>query len=105
MAVILVSSLLAIITLARAGSVLFYRAELLRPSPNRAGALSLELLPVVALLLLCSALVLRGAAVDDYTRATATQLLQPAEYINAVLGGDRGTRTDLTLNTDGVSQP
>jgi hypothetical protein len=48
---------------------------------------------------------LRGAAVDDYTRATATQLLQPAEYINAVLGGDRGTRTDLTLNTDGVSQP
>lgn len=105
MAVMLVSSLLAVITLARAGSVLFYRAELLRPSPNRAGALSLELLPVVALLLLCSALVLRGAAVDDYTRATATQLLQPAEYINAVLGGDRGTGTELSLNTDGVPRP
>ncbi len=105
MAIILLGSLLGIIALARTGSVLFYRAELIRPSPNRAGALSLEVLPVIALLILCSALVLRGAAVDDYTRATATQLLQPAVYIDAVLGSDRTTQTTLSLNSDGGQQP
>lgn len=105
MAVILFGSLLGIIALARAGSVLFYRAELVRPSARRAGALSLEVLPVIALLLLCSALVIRGAAVDDYTRATATQLLQPDVYIDAVLGSDHNRQTALSLNSTGDTQP
>jgi multicomponent K+:H+ antiporter subunit D len=105
MAVVLLGSLLSIIALARAGSVLFYRAELMRASPNRMAAVGLEVLPVVALLLLCSALVLRGAAVEDYTRATATQLLQPTIYIDAVLGSDRTMPTELTLSTEGALQP
>ncbi|ALP52824.1 cation:proton antiporter [Candidatus Tenderia electrophaga] len=103
MGVILVTSLLAIIALARAGNVLFYRAEtaVMRSDPGathhpegsqRGGrGLALELLPTVALLLLCGALVVGAGPVDEYTRATSMQLLQPDAYVHAVLGSPTTT--------------
>lgn len=87
--VILVTSLLAIIALARAGSVLFYRAE--AAPVGEGGRLPLgELLPATALVLLCGALVIGAGPVDEFARATAAQLLQPADYVRAVLGPAAG---------------
>ncbi len=87
MASILGTSLLGIIAMARSGSVLFYRAE--APSvdspPVRDGTRTRELLPATGLLLLCLALVIWAGPVDEFARATAAQLLQPEDYIRAVL--------------------
>jgi len=86
--VVLVTSLFAIIALARTGSLLFYRSE--PPEDHRptvrTESLGRELLPATGLLLLCMALVIWAGPVDDFTRATASQLLQPEHYIGAVLG-------------------
>ncbi|MDT8405153.1 monovalent cation/H+ antiporter subunit D [Sulfuriflexus sp.] len=88
MGVILVTSLLAIIALARAGSVLFYRAETAAPASGKPPMASRtrELLPATGLLSLCAALVIWAGPVDEFARATADQLLQADEYVHAVLG-------------------
>lgn len=88
--VTLVTSLLAIIAMARAGSVLFYRAGEGSPSVGRGAAPMAELLPATALVLLCGALVIGAGPVDEFARATAAQLLQPADYVRAVLGPAAG---------------
>ncbi|MCW8908074.1 MAG: monovalent cation/H+ antiporter subunit D [Sedimenticola sp.] len=91
-AAILVTGLFGIIALARSGSLLFYRSVAIEPGlddvpttvPVR------ELLPATALILLCGALVIWAGAADDFTRATAEQLLQPDDYLRAVLELTRG---------------
>lgn len=86
--VVLGTSLLAMIALARSGSTLFYRTAT-APSGNDSGPVesrARELAPATALMLLCGALVLGAGTVDNYARATAIQLLQPADYVRAVLG-------------------
>jgi multicomponent K+:H+ antiporter subunit D len=89
--VVLTASLLSVITLARTGSLLFYRAEGSIERPGTSGRHGLgpnwgRLLPVIGLLLLCVVLVVLAGPLSDYTRATAEQVLQPAAYIDAVLG-------------------
>ncbi|MDT8383756.1 MAG: monovalent cation/H+ antiporter subunit D [Gammaproteobacteria bacterium] len=88
--VTLVTSLLAIIALARSGSVLFYRAGEGSPAVERGASPVGELLPATALVLLCGALVIGAGPVDEFARATAAQLLQPADYVRAVLGPAAG---------------
>jgi multicomponent K+:H+ antiporter subunit D len=86
--VVLATSLLAVIAMARAGNVLFYRSE--APEVNRPTVrterLSRELLPATGLVALCVALVVWAGPVDEFTRATAAQLLAPETYVRAVLG-------------------
>jgi len=86
MAVILITSLLALVALARSGSLLFYKVQG-APVPARMGTPSIfaETVPIVGLLSLCLALVLFAGPVSGYLQLTAEQLLQPAGYIRAVL--------------------
>ena len=87
--VVLITSLLAMIALARSGSVLFYRSQA-APATMRTPALVQELMPIGGLLLLCLALVIWAGAAHDFAQTTAEQLLQPQAYIEAVLGnGDK----------------
>ena len=100
MAILLGTSLLAVISLARSGSVLFYRAELVAAPPSEGqsegqsedqgqhalGRLGRELAPAVALLLLCGALVAWAGAAHEHTHLMAGQLLTPQTYMEAVLG-------------------
>ncbi|MDZ7751971.1 MAG: monovalent cation/H+ antiporter subunit D [Gammaproteobacteria bacterium] len=92
MAVLLGTSLLAVIALARSGSVLFYRAEIAAVPEGRParGGLGRELSPAVALLLLCGALVVWAGATHEHTHLMARQLLAPETYIEAVLGPPPG---------------
>nr|WP_210424815.1 monovalent cation/H+ antiporter subunit D [Marichromatium bheemlicum] len=87
LAVVLLSGLLAIVALARSGSLLLLRAtpsEGLPPGAPGRG----ELAPASALLAVCLGLTLWAAPLTDFTRATAEQLLTPTHYIEAVLGTD-----------------
>jgi multicomponent K+:H+ antiporter subunit D len=89
--VILTAGLLGVIALARSGSLLFYRAEgvIVRTAATERSAVGPNwgrLLPVIGLLLVCLTLVVWAGPLSDYTRATANQLLQPGDYIQAVLG-------------------
>jgi multicomponent K+:H+ antiporter subunit D len=90
--VILTSGLFAVIALARSGSLLFYKAEGMierADIPKRTHQVGPNwgrLSPVIGLLALCLALLIWAGAISDYTRAAADQLLQPSDYIQAVLG-------------------
>lgn len=88
MAIVLITSLLALIALARSGSLLFYKVqgEPVSTSTNTTtSAVWRETFPIVGLLSLCLALVLLAGPVNGYLQLTAEQLLQPAGYIRAVL--------------------
>jgi multicomponent K+:H+ antiporter subunit D len=90
MAVVLISGLLALIALARTGSLLFYRAYAASAdsqSPNFDKPCFNELAPIVGLLGLCLVLTIWAEPVLEFANATALQLLQPYHYIHAVLGG------------------
>ncbi|MDO9206219.1 monovalent cation/H+ antiporter subunit D [Methylotenera sp.] len=90
MAVVLISGLLALIALARTGSLLFYRvhaASADNQSSNVDKPCFNELAPIVGLLGLCLVLTIWAEPVLQYTNSTALQLLQPYHYIHAVLGG------------------
>jgi multicomponent K+:H+ antiporter subunit D len=82
--VILVTSLLTVVALARAGSTLFFKTE------QRAGNATLpnmaNLIPVIALAGSSIVLVVYAGPIYAFTAATAAQLLDPAAYVAAVLG-------------------
>ncbi|HSJ81284.1 MAG TPA: monovalent cation/H+ antiporter subunit D [Thiobacillus sp.] len=84
--IVLITGLLSMIALARSGSLLFYRTH----SPHDAASLTppsmAALAPVGGLLLLVAGLVIWAGPLSDYAHATAMQLLQPQQYIEAVLG-------------------
>jgi multicomponent K+:H+ antiporter subunit D len=84
--VVLVAGLVGMIALARSGSLLFYRTH----SPHDAASLTAPsyaaLAPVTGLLLLVAGLVIWAGPLSGYASATAAQLLQPQQYIEAVLG-------------------
>ena len=95
--VVLLTSLFAVIALARSGSLLFYRAQPAETPPKAPeGRLSLELLPTFGLLGLCVAMVIWAGPVHRYTQATAAQLLEPADYIGAVLGAAPTATTEVS---------
>jgi multicomponent K+:H+ antiporter subunit D len=83
-AVVLTTSLLTLVALARAGSTLFYKTD------PRAGSATLpsgaDLVPVIALALSGVALVIYAGPLYSFTMATVGQLLDTGTYIGAVLG-------------------
>ncbi|MCB1936380.1 MAG: monovalent cation/H+ antiporter subunit D [Nitrosomonas sp.] len=93
MGVMLITSLLTLIALARGGSMLFYRAQAphicsIDPEADKLRSLSSvvkELAPVATLLTLSMALVLCAGSATEFTSAIAKQLLQPEMYIQSVL--------------------
>jgi multicomponent K+:H+ antiporter subunit D len=84
--VVLVAGLVGMIALARSGSLLFYRTH----SPHDLASLTAPsyaaLAPIAGLLLLVAGLVIWAGPLSAYASATAAQLLQPQQYIEAVLG-------------------
>ena len=92
--VILVSSLLTLIALSRAGSTIFWKTS--HEVSNQAVAPGgLRWIPVIGLLGLSILMVVYAAPLKRYTDATAKQLTTPSEYILAVIGKttDRAPRT------------
>jgi multicomponent K+:H+ antiporter subunit D len=91
---VLTSSLLALVALARSGSVLFFSAETrvhaagLGPDTRAQG-----LAPIAGLLALCVALTLGAEPVTRMAQATAEQLLAPRGYVESVLGSGSGAPT------------
>lgn len=83
--VILATGLLMIISLSRAGSVLFWKSD----QPVIAKAPRPALAPITCLLTLLILLSIFAEPATTLARATADQLLDPAGYIEAVLGTER----------------
>jgi multicomponent K+:H+ antiporter subunit D len=87
--VILLSSLGVVIALARAGSTVFWKASAPnamqiaagRASPPERGALALLLVAMIGV-------TIGGGPIARYVDAAARQLLQPSDYIAAVLGAE-----------------
>ncbi|MGB5833503.1 MAG: monovalent cation/H+ antiporter subunit D [Thiohalocapsa sp.] len=89
-AVVLITSLLNLTALVRAGSTLFFKSD-----PNTGAAKLPEisfLVPVVLFAVLIIALVVYAGPVYDFAQATAEQLAEPGVYIEAVLGETAGTQ-------------
>lgn len=95
MAVVLMGSLLTIIALARTGSLLFYRANILHIDDPLSHNIQVaqfnkpytkELIAVIGLLSLCVMMSIWAEPIIIFTKATAVQLLAPEQYIQAVLG-------------------
>lgn len=83
MGLVLISGWLVLIALARSGSLLFLRAE----GRSEAQPATVErLLPVMGLLALGLGLLIWAGPVLELANATANQLLQPGDYVRAVLG-------------------
>lgn len=90
--VMLVTSLFAVVSFSRAGSVLFWKA---RDSAAPAARIPMrELTPVAALGGLIIALTIFAAPVQDYARSTASALVDPHAYVDAVVGYDAKGRDD-----------
>jgi multicomponent K+:H+ antiporter subunit D len=88
---ILVTSLLAIVALARAGSLLFWNAASAvgrDEPPQRPGGAAASALGIGTLVLGASLLVFYAGAAMEHAHATAAQLLDPAAYVRAVHAGD-----------------
>ncbi|MEO0372014.1 MAG: monovalent cation/H+ antiporter subunit D, partial [Pseudomonadota bacterium] len=87
-AVILSSSLIAVVGFSRAGSVLFWKAHAPMEGVSEAPAQTQGALPMVAIGTLLSAIVLVtvfAGPINRYLNATAAQLFAPEPYISIVL--------------------
>jgi len=83
--VVLGASLVAIVALARAGSVLFWNTT---PDAGEARAVpARRWVPAAGLLAAVVLLTLFAGPASDFTGAAAEQLLRPEGYVRAVLGG------------------
>jgi multicomponent K+:H+ antiporter subunit D len=80
---ILGTGLLAIVSLSRAGSAIFWRTGAAQSTGEKAGLLSLS--SASALVLGTALLMLVAGPGTDYTRATAAQLADRGSYIEAVM--------------------
>ncbi len=92
-ACVLAGGLLGLIALARSGSLLFFRAlplpEGVPVAPGSLATLATQLpalLPIIGLLALSIGLTLAAGPIYTFAIATAEQLLQPYQYVHAVLG-------------------
>ena len=81
LALLIGSSLLATIALSRAG-IRYFWAPQDRPAPRLR---AIECVPIAALLLVAAALTIHPDPVLRYTRAAAASLLNPTQYIRAVM--------------------
>jgi len=85
-AVVLGNALLALVAMARAGSLVFWHtADAPVHDWQPARGLAADALPALLLLGCIVALSVAAAPAADYAAATARQLLQPADYIGSVL--------------------
>ncbi len=88
---VLVTTLIGIIGLARAGSMIFWKSAAqgadAPPSPRRVR--SVEMLPAACLIFLLAILTVFAGPVTGYMQGIAEQLFAPGPYIDAVLGGTR----------------
>ena len=84
--IVLLTGLAGVIALARSGSLLFYRTHSSHDPASQTAPTAAALAPVAGLLLLVVGLVIWAGPVSDYASATASQLLKPQQYIEAVLG-------------------
>ncbi|MBT9590860.1 MAG: monovalent cation/H+ antiporter subunit D, partial [Thiobacillus sp.] len=84
--VVLAAGLASMIALARSGSLLFYRTHGSHDPASQTPPTSAALAPIFGLLLLIVGLVVWAGPLSSYATATATQLLTPQLYIDAVLG-------------------
>jgi multicomponent K+:H+ antiporter subunit D len=82
--VILGTSLLALIALSRAGSVLFWKSDG-KPEPAAPPSRGSELTPVFLLLAMIVSLSVLAGPVERYTALVAADLVEPASYLDAVL--------------------
>jgi multicomponent K+:H+ antiporter subunit D len=85
--VVLVTGLVSVIALARSGSLLFYRTYTAHDPAALTSSANAALLPVVGLLGLVVGMVIWAGPLSDHAAAIAAQLLDPRQYIDAVLGG------------------
>ncbi|ALS32408.1 multicomponent K+:H+ antiporter subunit D [Pseudoalteromonas translucida KMM 520] len=84
----LITSLVLIIALARAGTSLFWEGKYTGSEPNDApNAHPLQVIAIVGLLICSVMLVVFGGAISEYTIKAATQLHDISGGINAVLKG------------------
>lgn len=83
--VVLATGLAGMIALARSGSLLFYRTHPAHDAVPPAATTYTALAPMAGLLLLLISMVIWAGPLSDYATATATQLLAPQQYIDAVL--------------------
>jgi multicomponent K+:H+ antiporter subunit D len=86
LAVVLAGGLIAVIALARSGSLLFFRAQPVEDGPAPAPG-QVPVAPAVGLLALGLALTVAAGPLHGMASAIAEQLLQPHLYVHAVLGG------------------
>ncbi|MEP1765791.1 MAG: monovalent cation/H+ antiporter subunit D [Sulfitobacter sp.] len=99
-AVILASSLISVVGFARAGSVLFWKAQSDSapvPETGRATPAPLSYVAVGGLLALLMAHTVFAGKIYDYTGATAAQLFEPDAYMHTVLdtpGKMSGAKSD-----------
>ncbi|MFB9047184.1 hypothetical protein ACFFV8_00435 [Sphingobium indicum] len=90
-AIVLGTSLMALIGLARAGSTLFWKEDLTRslaadlPAPSR-----MEALPAFFLLVLLASLTLGSGPATAYMEATSAQIFDAPTYVHSVLGAGEG---------------
>lgn len=96
LASLLVSGLAAMVSLSRAGIRHFW-APSERPPPRLT---PLEVLPVMALLIVCALLTLNAESVLQYTRATAVALHAPVDYVDTVLGAKPRPGPTRTLSEE-----
>ena len=92
LSIMLLTSLLTVISLARSGSRLFYQVDdALAASTVRLNAAHLA--APLTLVTLGVLLVVFAAPLYDFAWAAAEQLVDPADYLRAVLPGSTGTGT------------
>lgn len=90
MGIILITSLLALIALARSGSLLFFKAQ---PAKEHSMTtittpIGHEVIPIIGLLGLCLLLVVSAGPVTGFLQLAAAQLMEPSFYVQAVLTGE-----------------
>jgi multicomponent K+:H+ antiporter subunit D len=93
--VVLVSGLLVIVALSRAGSALFWRTG--DGQPQAESRIGVSSLPAAFLLLGTVALMAAGGPVTDFTQAAAAQLADRAGYVQAVMA-NRGVNPPASLS-------
>ena len=84
--IVLVTSLLTVVSLARSGSRLFYKVDDTATAPVVAVGPA-ALLPPLALMICGALLILFAGPTYDFALATAQQLVDPTDYLRAVLPG------------------
>lgn len=83
----LAGGLISLITLGRAGTIIFWKTLPEKPHTSRAVSF-VHAFPALALLTISPLLVLFGGPLSEFAYATADQITHPAQYVEAVLGLD-----------------